>query len=258
MHLAENGDLALLVSDEYKRMIITLSAGEHLQTHKGIIEHDVMIGRPWGTEVYTHLGNRFLFLQPTLRDLLLEIPRKSQIMYPKDIGYILLRLSIGPGSKIVEAGTGSGALTMAFAWMVGPQGSVISYDRRADMQAVARGNLARVGLLERVDFRLRDIEEGFEERGMSAIFLDLPNPEAYLRQVRQALQNGGVLSSILPTANQVSTLIAALRDEGFDNIDVCEILLRFYKPLAERLRPTDRMVAHTGYLVFARSFVRRA
>jgi len=113
--------------------------------------------------------------------------------------------------------------------------------------------LQRVGLADRVTFKERDILAGFDETAMDAVFLDVPNPHDYLQQVRLALKPGGFFGSILPTTNQVSLLLVSLKREGFGFIDVCELMLRYYKPVPDRLRPTDRMVAHTGYLVFARS-----
>ncbi|MCK5052756.1 MAG: tRNA (adenine-N1)-methyltransferase, partial [Anaerolineales bacterium] len=140
----------------------------------------------------------------------------------------------------------------AFAWMVGDHGKVISYDRRKDMQDLSKQNLERVDLAERVDFFLQDIAEGIGEKDLDAVFLDLPKPELYLSQIYEALANGGVLGTIVPTTNQVATYLSNIEKEDFDSVDVAEILLRFYKPVAERLRPTDRMIAHTGYLIFAR------
>jgi len=249
---AKAGDLIMLVGRDHKHFILRLEAGAELQTHRGVIRHDEMIGKPWGTFVPSHLGSPFYLVQPSLHDLLLNIRRSSQIIYPKDIGYILLRLSAGPGKLILEAGTGSGALTTALAWAVGPEGRVVSYDRRQDMQELAVRNLRRVGLEDRVAFRLKDISDGFDEVEADALFLDLPDPHNYLTQVRAALKGGGALGTILPTTNQVVLLLEALRRERFAFVEVCELSLRFYKPVPERLRPTDRMVAHTGYLVFAR------
>jgi len=235
-----------------KKFIFRLEAGAKFQTHLGILLHDDLINLPWGSQAESHLGKFFTLMQPTLHDILLHTPRESQIIFPKDIGYILLRLSIGPGSKIVEAGTGSGALTTALAWSVGPEGHVYSYDKREDMQLLARNNLVRVGLENRTTFRLRDIGEGMEENDMDALFLDLASPEKYLHHVRASLSNAGTFGSILPTTNQVSSLLRGLEKHGFTSIDVCEILIRYYKVIPDRLRPVDRMVAHTGYLVFAR------
>lgn len=252
LNTAQEGDLAMLQSMKGKKIIFRLEADREYQTHKGMIPHADLIGRHWGSRVETHLGVPFLFLPPTLRDLLLNINRRSQIIFPKDIGYILLRLSIGPGMRVFEAGTGSGALTTAFAWMVADSGEVISYDRRLDMLTIAKQNLENFNLDKRVTFINRDLADGIAESGFRAAFLDLPNPELYLQSVRGALTYGGAFGAILPTTNQVSVLIKSLEETGFGAIDVVELMLRFYKPVAPRLRPTDRMVAHTGYLTFAR------
>ncbi len=251
----KENDVAMIVSSDHKHLFVRMQKGEEIQTHRGVLKHDDILGIPWGSELRSHLDMRFYVLEPTLRDLLLHIKRKSQIIYPKDIGYILLRLSIAPGKTVLEAGTGSGSLTLALAWCVGPEGKVISYDRRADMQNLARKNLERVGLENRVELKLRDIEEGFEETEIEALFLDLPDPEKYLGQARAALAHGAVLGMIVPTTNQVSEILRSISKYPFELIDVCEIALRFYKPVPERLRPVDRMVAHTGYLIFARAVV---
>lgn len=258
MSRIREGDLAMLVPEKGRPFIQQMQRGKELQTHRGSIHHDDLIGTPWGSHVQTHLNVSFLILEPTLRDLLLRIPRRSQIIFPKDIGYILLRLSVGPGKTVIEAGTGSGALTTALAWAVGPQGKVISYDRREDMISLARDNLARVGLQERVILHVHDIAEGFKEEDAEALFLDIPDPHLHLSQVQAALRSGATFGAILPTTNQVSELLTGLQQKAFALVDVCEISLRFYKPVPERLRPVDRMVAHTGYLVFARRILHAA
>jgi len=245
----------MLIADGGKQFIIQLNPDRRLQTHRGILEHKDLIGIEWGQRIASHLGHKFLMLQPSMRDVLLHTKRLSQIIYPKEIGYILLRLSVGPGTPVVEAGTGSGALTTAFAWAVGPQGTVHSYDRREDMLELAGRNLERVGLRDRVELKHLDIEAGFSERGVGALFLDLPHAHRYLRQARAAMANGGILGVILPTVNQVSRFLSELEGPLFALPDVCEIMLRFYKPNPQRLRPTDRMVAHTGYLLFARAVI---
>jgi tRNA (adenine57-N1/adenine58-N1)-methyltransferase len=188
-----------------------------------------------------------------LADILIETRRNTQIMYPKDIGFILITMGIGPGKHVLEAGTGSGSLTTALAFATGQEGKVVSYDTKPEIQRLAQRNLERAGLSGRVSFKTRDIIDGFDEIDMDALFLDVPNPYDYLAQARAALKPGGFLGSILPTTNQVSLLLIALKREGYGFIDVCEVILRYYKPVPERLRPTDRMIAHTGYLIFARS-----
>jgi tRNA (adenine57-N1/adenine58-N1)-methyltransferase len=248
----KSGDTALLVSAQKKRYLVQINPDNQLQTHRGIIKHADLIGLPWGSKVFSHLGSVYLVLQPSLADLLIDIRRVTQIMYPKDIGFILVTMGIGPGTTVIEAGSGSGALTTALAFAVGPSGRVYSYESRPEMQRLTQKNLERAGLLERVELKLGDIQEGFDEENVDALFLDVPNPYDYLLQARQALKPGGFFGSILPTTNQVSLLLVALRRESFSFVEVCEIMLRYYKTTSERLRPTDRMVAHTGYLVFAR------
>ena len=250
--LARDGDLAELVGLRHKHFIITLQAGAKLETHRGILQHDELIGKTWGTQVFSHLGAPFFLLQPSLADILVDLPRSTQILYPKDIGFILLTTGIGPGKKVLEAGTGSGSMTIAAAFAVGPQGRVVSYEVRQDMQNLARKNLERVGMASRVDLKLRDIQEGFDETDADAFFLDVPNPWDYVQKVRSALKPGGFFCCLVPTFNQVEDLLVAMRQGRFAFIEVCEILLRYFKPEPARIRPTDRMVAHTGFLIFGR------
>src|SRR3990170_333889 len=228
--LTRDGDLILLIDAKNKPFIFRLQTGQELQTHRGVVRHADLIGIPWGSRVASHLGQPFYLLSPSLHDLLLHLPRQSQIVFPKEVGYILLRLSVGPGARVIEAGTGSGAMTLA----------------------LASRNLARVGLESRVTFHEASIEDGFRESDVDALFLDVPDPHLALPQVRRALRPGSPFCAILPTVNQIAVLLAAMEANEFAFPEVCEILLRFYKTVPQRLRPLDRMVAHTGYLVFAR------
>jgi tRNA (adenine57-N1/adenine58-N1)-methyltransferase len=250
--ITRDGDLAQLVGLRHKHFIITLQEGAKFETHRGILQHDDLIGKTWGTQVFSHMGSPFFLLQPSLADLLIDLPRTTQILYPKDIGFILVTMGVGPGQTVVEAGTGSGSMTTALAYAVGPEGRVISYEIKQDVQNLARKNLARFGLDPRVDFKLRDIAEGFDETDADSFFLDVPNPYDYTGEVRAALKPGGFLCCLIPTFNQVEKTLQALRQNRFAFVEVCELLLRYYKPEPSRLRPTDRMVAHTGFLVFGR------
>ena len=252
---AKAGDLVELVSPSRKIFIFRLVPGKEIHTHRGIVQHDHLIRKAWGSEVTSHKGNSFFLLQPSLADILVEIPRNTQIMYPKDIGFILVTMGIGAGTKVLEAGSGSGAFTTALAWVVGPEGTVVSYEKRPDVKNLAHKNLCRVGLDDRVTFKLGDISEGFSDKGFDAVFLDLPNAYEHIPYVKQALKPGGYFGCIFPTINQVMRLLPALHTNNFKVVDVCEILLRYYKPVQDRIRPTDRMVAHTGYLTFARSII---
>jgi tRNA (adenine57-N1/adenine58-N1)-methyltransferase len=253
---AKAGDIVQLVGRDKKYFILRLEPGARLETHRGILEHAALIGCELGTEVRTHLGHPFLLLEPSTDDLIRDIKRSSQIIFPKDLGFILMKLAIRPGLTVVEAGSGSGGLTTVLAQAVGPGGRVISYDIRADMQKRAQKNIDWLGLGDRVTFKLRDIAEGFDETDVDALFLDVPNPWDYTGQARRALKGGGFFGSLTPTANQVSDLLIALNRDGYEFVEVCELFLRYYKTVPARLRPADRMVAHTGYLIFARPVTR--
>ncbi|KAA3648651.1 MAG: tRNA (adenine-N1)-methyltransferase [Chloroflexi bacterium] len=250
--LTQYGDIVQLIGPRERDVLIQLEPGKSLHTHAGVLQHDDLVDCVWGNQIKSHLGKTFYILKPALDDLLRNVDRKTQIMYPKDIAYILVTMGISHGARVIEAGTGSGAFTIALAYAVGPEGQIYSYERRPEMQAVARKNLEKIGLDDRVVFRSIDIEDGFEDQDAEALFLDLPNPEDYIPQVRAALEPGGFFGAILPTTNQVERLLLALKANNFAFIEVSEILHRYYKPVASRLRPSDRMNGHTGYLIFAR------
>ncbi|UCC88914.1 MAG: tRNA (adenine-N1)-methyltransferase [Anaerolineales bacterium] len=252
MSVAQENDLVLLIGPRGKRFMIRLRAGASQHTHKGVIQHDALIGQPLGRQVRSHLGEPFLALEPSTHDLMMNVRRHTQIIYPKEAGYILLKMNLYNGRQVIEAGSGSGALALALARAVMPEGRIYSYESRPDMQRNAIRNLQRVGLSEYVEFKSRDIGEGFDETDVDALFLDVRSPWDYLEQSRRALRGGGFFGALVPTTNQVSNLVAGLERHRFGYIEVEELLLRPYKPVPERLRPADTMVGHTGYLIFAR------
>ncbi len=249
------GDIVLLVGKDRKEYIIFVEPGREHQTHHGVLPHADIIGRRWGETAVTHLGYQYQILPPSLEQLVRSIRRATQIVYPKEIGYVLMKMNIGPGTRIVEAGTGSGGLTLALARMVMPHGHVYTYEARPETQALAEKNLASLGLARYVTFKVRDIAAGFDERGVDAVFLDVREPWDYLQHVHAALKGGGFFGSVVPTTNQVAALLRHLQQPAFGYTEVEELILRPYKAVPGRLRPFDRMVAHTGYLVFARALL---
>lgn len=254
--VAQEGDLVLLMGQRQNYHLIPLIKDGELQTHRGILYHNDLIGKSWGSKVLSHKGNPFFMFQPGLEEIIRTTKRNTQIMYAKDIGYILLKMNIMNGSTVIEAGTGSGSLTQVIAAMIGDSGHLYSYEAREEMQNLAKKNLKRIGMEHRVTFINKNIESGFDQENIQSLFLDLPNPFDYLEQVKQALMPGGFFGTLLPTMNQITKLLVEMRRMQFVNIEVSELLLRYYQAEADRLRPTDRMVAHTGYLIFGRSLLK--
>jgi tRNA (adenine57-N1/adenine58-N1)-methyltransferase catalytic subunit len=252
------GDLVLLTGQDRKPAIVRMQPDLEYQTHRGVLNHNEVIGRRWGESVETHMGYAYTILPPSLDEMIRDVHRATQIIYPKEIGYMLMRMNIGPGTHVLEAGTGSGGLTLALARMVQPTGHVYSYEVRPEIQAIAEKNLAHVGLEPYVTFKVRDIAEGFDERALDVAILDVREPWLYLQQVHAALRGGGFFCSLVPTINQVGVLLRNLELRPFGFTEVEELLLRPYKAVPARLRPVDRMVAHTGYLIFARALLENA
>ncbi len=249
---AQVGDLILLLTADLKRYVIKLTPDGTLHTHRGMYRHAEIIGATYGSAILSQTGSEALILEPSLPDIIGHLRRGTQIIYPKDAAYIVHRLNLRAGSRVVESGTGSGGLTTALAWAVAPAGRVYTYEIREDNFRLARNNLERAGMLPFVDLHLQGIKDGFLQEDADALFLDVRDPDEFMPQVRAALRPGGFFGGLVPTTNQVSDLLMALEGAGFADISVEELLLRQYKPAPERLRPQDDMVAHTGYLVFAR------
>lgn len=253
MRKPQFGDMILLLDPEGKRIVTRLTPNVRLDSHLGFIKHETLLEYEYGARVPTQLGESYILLEPSTLDLIMHVSRATQIVYPKEIGYLLLKMNIHPGMRVVEAGTGSGAMTLALAQTVQPDGKVYTYEERAEHQANARKNIARAKLTPYVEFRERDIRMGFDERNADALFLDVREPWLFLAQAHAALKPGGFFGSLVPTTNQVSEMLAEMeRMSNWVEIEVSELLQRKYKINAERLRPDDRMVAHTGFILAAR------
>ncbi|MEJ7612788.1 MAG: tRNA (adenine-N1)-methyltransferase [Candidatus Fervidibacter sacchari] len=250
----EHGEWVLLIPpDPEKMQRWIVRVGEKFSTAGGVFDLSQLVGQMPGTVVESHLGQKLFAFRPTPSDWVLHaVKRQTQITYPKEMGYILVRAGVVPGSVVVESGSGSGASTLMFAFAVGDNGHVFSYERRPEFSELAKRNLERAGLAHRVTFKLKDIAEGFDERDADVVFLDVREPWLYMQQATEALASGGTLVVLVPTTNQVSETLRAMHSFPLVDIEVSEILLRHYKPNPDRLRPEDRMVAHTAFLIFAR------
>lgn len=215
---------------------------------------DDLIGLPEGSTVETAGGERLLMLRPTYAQLIPSLPRRAAPIYPKDVGPILLWGDIRPGDSVVEVGTGPGALTLALLRAIGPSGHLVSYEARDDFAALARDNVARFwGPAPNWTLRTADAFTALVDRGVDRMVVDLAEPWRLLDAAADALRAGGVITIFVPTALQVKQAVDALRAGGvFGAVETLETLTRFWHVRDRSVRPEHRMVAHTGFLVFAR------
>ncbi|MDQ6899658.1 MAG: tRNA (adenine-N1)-methyltransferase [Candidatus Dormibacteraeota bacterium] len=249
------GDLVLLHDRAGRRYQASLRAGATLSLHSGALSHDDLIGRPDGVVVRTSRGVRLLALRPTFSERVRGRRREAQPIYPKDLGAILLHADLFPGAAVLEAGTGTGALTMAAVRAVGPHGRVVSYEQREEFQSAARSAIQEVlGCLPaNLELKLGDAYEGFAERDQDRVLLDLPEPWRAAPHAAESLRPGGVLFAHCPNVSQVQRFCDELRlVGGFGLINTVEVLERGWTVRGRSLRPAHRMVAHTGFLTFAR------
>lgn len=230
-----------------------LLEGQDWQTNYGTLRSQEIHEAWFGCIVETSLGTPVRVEEATIFDKLMALKRQTQIIYPKDIAYICLKLGAGPGRLITEAGCGSGGLTAAFSWYCGDTGKVISQDNREEFIKLTRRNLDWANLGKNVELYLKDLSEGFVAEKADALFLDVREPWLYLKNIGGATRSGAMIGFLLPTVNQVSELLLALESGPFAEVEVLEILLRNWKAVPDRLRPADRMCAHTSFLVFCRN-----
>ena len=249
--LAE-GDLVLLVDNKARRYLVTLQAGGEFHSHAGIVEHDALIGRDAGREVRSSRHTRYVVLRPTLNDYVLKMPRGAQVIYPKDIGPLLLLADIAPGVRVLESGVGSGALSMG---LLRAGAEIVGYELREDFAARARRNVAAFlgdGALGRYRIEVRDSYDGIDEREVDRIVLDLPEPWRVVGPATEALVPGGLFVAYTPQITQAVELRKALDRHGFALAETIEVLNRGWHIEGAAVRPNHRMVGHTGFLTHAR------
>ncbi len=248
----EPGEPVLLIDRKSRRYLFDLASGREFHTHTGVIAHDEIIGAAEGSRLRSTRGSTFLALRPTLADAVLKMPRGAQVIYPKDIGPILMLADIFAGARVLEAGIGSGALSMALL----RAGAVVTgYERREDFCARARANVERFcepEALERYRTEVRDVYEGIDETGLDRVVLDLPEPWQVVPHATVALRPGGILLAYTPSIVQVQRLRRALDDSPFDLHETVEVLQRGWHVEGDAVRPNHRMVAHTGFLTVSR------
>jgi tRNA (adenine57-N1/adenine58-N1)-methyltransferase len=246
------GERVLLFDSKQRRYLVTLAEGGEFHTHAGFVRHEQLLGEPEGVVVRSTAGARYTAVRPTLGDFVLKMPRGAQVIYPKDLGPILVLADIFPGARVLESGVGSGALSMT---LVRAGADVTGYELREDFAAKARANVAAflgAGAAEHYRVEVRDVYDGIEETDLDRVLLDLPEPWRVIKAAEAALHPGGILLAYLPTIGQVSQLRSALDASRFALPETLEVLWRTWHVEGASVRPDHRMVGHTGFLTHAR------
>ncbi len=250
------GDNVLIYLDARRTYMIKIQAGQTFHTHKGYLKLDELIGKEYGEPIKSSLGIYFTTLKPALTDYIMKSSRNTQIIYPKDAALIVMFSGIGPGSRVVESGTGTGSLTTALAHYVGSTGKVYTYELRSEFQKNAAKNLERSKLIDRVEMKSGDVTQGIEERDVDAVILDLAVPWLVVSHAYQALRPSGIIVSFSPTIDQVVKTTEALKENGFVFIETIECLMRAMQVERGKTRPQTLMTGHTGYITHARKILK--
>jgi len=251
------GDTVILSLEPRRTYMVKVEAGKTFHTHKGYVKLDELVGKDFGSTFQSSLGAMFTALRPTLSDYIMKSSRNTQITYPKDAALIVMFSSIGPGSRVVESGTGTGALTTALAHYVKPTGKVYTYELREEFQKNAEKNLKRSNLLDFVELKSGDVTMGIEEREVDAVVLDLATPWLVIPHAYEALKPSGTLVSFSPTIDQVVKATEALRENDFILIDTIECIMRAMQVERGKTRPQTLMTGHTGYITYARKALKQ-
>lgn len=250
-NIIREGDQVLIWFEDDVSYLVQIVSGRKAGIHRGRpVELRDLIGRPYGDWLDVG-GARALLLEPTVHDYMMKARRESGIIYPKDAALMIMKLGIRSGSRVIEIGTGSGALTLALAAQVAPDGKVFSYDRREDFLELAEGNLSKANLLCYVELKKRIENEPFGETEIDAVVSDVPEPWIDVVAVKASLKNGGRVATLNPTYNQIEKTSDAFEKAGFVMIEAMEILVRGILPRLGRTRPEQRMIGHTEFILFA-------
>jgi len=250
--LVLEGDVVLFLTERGKRHLVQVVEGRRFHSEEGYVELSSVVGLPYGSSVRTNIGCTWFVLFPKFVENLMKVPRVTQIVYPKDLGAIIVMADVHTGSRVVEAGTGSGVLTASIASHVRPTGEVYSYDVSEKNIAAARAQLARLGLLRYVRLKQGDVTSRIDELDVDAVILDIPTPWLAVSKAHRSLSAGGILLSLSPTIEQVVETVETMNETGFIDIESIEILLRRLRVRRGMTRPEHIMRAHTTYITSCR------
>ena len=228
-----------------------LKSGEEFQSDLGIVKADVLENAEVGDEIKSHLDHTFKIVKPNINDFIDLMERRCSILLKKDIGYVLAHTGLGAGSRVVDAGTGAGAIALNFGNVVGPEGRVFTYEIREDFAQVAKKNIENFGI-ENIEVKNQNIKDGIDEDDIDLVFLDLPKPFEIFEDVLESLNVGGWLAVYAPYIDQAKLSHRIAKKVGFYDIDIIEIFERGLEIRQHGIRPKTRMVGHSGYLLFAR------
>jgi tRNA (adenine57-N1/adenine58-N1)-methyltransferase len=246
------GERVLLVDGKQRRYLVTLVEGGEFHSHTGVVPHADLLGREEGVTVRSTRGSTFVAFRPTLSDFVLKMPRGAQVIYPKDLGAILMLADVFPGARVLESGVGSGALSMA---LLRAGADIVGYELREEFAHRAQNNVRAFlgdGALARYRVEVRDCYEGVDTTGLDRIVLDLPEPWRVAKHAERALRSGGILVAYTPTVIQAVQLRETLDSGPFALSTTIEVLHRSWHIEGQSVRPDHRMVAHTGFLTAAR------
>lgn len=246
------GEIIQFVDLKDRRYLVTLESGKEFHSHSGLIRHDDVIGKPEGRLVRSSRNGSYLVIRPTLAELILKMPRGAQVIYPKDLGPILMIADIYPGARVFETGVGSGALSMT---MLRAGAVITGYELREDFAQRAQKNVREFlgeDVLDRYDVQLRSAYDGIDETDFDRVVLDIPEPWQVVPHASKSLRTGGILVAYTPSVMQVSRLRESLDKYGFGMANTTEFLQRGWYVEGQAVRPDHRMVGHTGFLTSAR------
>jgi tRNA (adenine57-N1/adenine58-N1)-methyltransferase catalytic subunit len=251
------GAYVLFFHQASKNWLTKVEKNKKLHTHIGIIDFDQVIGLEYGSSIMTPKQKKVYLMEPSVYDFVMKSDRKTQIVYPKDLGYIAIRTGLKSGSNVLEIGTGSASLTTFFASLVEPGGHVFTYDVNEEFMEIASRNLKKSGMEKNVTMFKHDImKEGLEEQSnIDVAIIDLGDPWNILQIVHKCLKNSGSVAIICPTMNQLEKTAKRLHEVGFTDIESSEIMIRNIEAREGKTRPSTRMIGHTTYLIFARKII---